>query len=307
MVLVVFALVSVVAMAFAPTGLAYTGGVETANLRYDCGGSCHTTPSASTVEMWASCLYPEPDEVVTVCVNVTGAEAIGGRLGVMLVASMDPDRSMPSADNWTIISDPSGITSFNYYQIEIYTGEASLEWVLRAPSTTGMHILYAREMHGTGGLYSNDYAAGIVFTIGETTEHECTPSVFVTSPTGGDKVYGDVTVCANIQSTQQLRYCLLKIDGQLVENVTDGPYAWTIDTTSMEDGTHVVNVTAVDADGHTGSFEFVIEVNNEGEHALFISWIATMASGSLLLAAVSGLAIMGALYYRSRGCCRKVR
>jgi hypothetical protein len=110
-----------------------------------------------------------------------------------------------------------------------------------------------------------------------------------------------------VQSTKQLCYCVLRVDGETLQNVTSGPYAWKIDTTMFDDGTHVINITAVDADGHVGSFEFVIEVNNEGERALYLAWLATMASGSLLIVAISGLAITGALFYRSKGCCRKVK
>lgn len=131
-------------------------GVGSGNQEYNCGGSCHTTASASVVTMTASKLDPLTNEQITVTVTVSGAEASNSPLGVFLVRSKTPTNSQPSVDGWVVVSDPSGSTTFNYYEEASVTGGVTWTWTLRAPPNPGTYFLYAREHHGNGAEYFKD-------------------------------------------------------------------------------------------------------------------------------------------------------
>jgi hypothetical protein len=89
------------------------------------------------------------------------------------VSAMTSSNSLPSNDGWTIVSDPTGSTAFNYYEDDQYSGSLTATWTLTAPSINGTYKLYAREVHGNGETYTNRFVSGISFTVGS-----------ITAPTG---------------------------------------------------------------------------------------------------------------------------
>ena len=272
----------------APTIQAFEGGVASANQQY-CGSSCHKVASPATMNMWASNITPDPESSVTVIVNVTGGTT-SDILGVMLVSTLSAaPESLPSSDGWTIVSDPSGTTSFNWYQTKSYSGQASMHWTLTTPTTAGHYTLFARLLHGGIDAFALDNKTGLAFTVGSSGSPGI-PSVVVTSPTNGAEVSDSITVTANIASDQSVQYVSLRINGIEIGNKTAAPYFWDIDTATYTDGTYVINVTAVDSDGDRGSDQVTITINNVGESTKILGWVWSMAAGSLAI--VSGMSVL---------------
>ncbi|MFQ6106309.1 MAG: hypothetical protein ACE5QF_01790 [Thermoplasmata archaeon] len=131
----------------------FSGGAGDGKFSYG-GCVCHTGEprrGSGIVEIWASTLTPEPNEEVTVIVNVT-EDLLSSQLiiGVFLLKSMTgSDSDQPSTDGWRIVTDPNGAT--NNYVKKTSPGEGStvsFEWLLLAPFSGGTYNLTARVHHG---------------------------------------------------------------------------------------------------------------------------------------------------------------
>ena len=295
----------------APSIVAYNNGVGSGDREYDCGGSCHDTVSECSITMGASNFTPEPGGTVTVWVNVSGGEASESPLGVMIVSATSTSNSMPSADGWTILADPSGTTTYNYYEITSYQDSVSLSWDLSAPSALGIHMLFAREMHGDGGIYATDYSQGLLFTVTDYTTNGGddggddgvvvnVPTVIITSPSNSATVSGNITVNANVVSVDEIESATLKIDGAVVSQKTAPPFTWIVDTTNMTEGGHVLVITVTDSTGDTASKEIAVFVDNESELVAMLEWIVTMGAGTVVIICFTAILMVLALYIRKR-------
>jgi hypothetical protein len=145
----------------------HTPGSGANDVYWDCdGSSCHGDLSAATISMSASKLNPQTNEQITVSVTVSGSEASGTELGIMLYKTQTGTATdLPSDDGWVLVSDPSGSTQFWYYEWASVTGGISGTWTLNAPPTGGTYYIYARDHHGSGGKYYADDTTGLTFTV----------------------------------------------------------------------------------------------------------------------------------------------
>jgi hypothetical protein len=279
-------------------------GVGSGTEEYDCGGSCHSVLSSATITMFASNLTPATGQSLTVTVNVSGGSS-DAILGVMIVSSLSPvPASIPSAAGWVITTDPSGLATYNYHEITDYASQTSMTWTLTAPQQTGIYNLYARVMHGSPSgasevEYAKDYVDGLSFIVGSAGLPGI-PNVVLTSPTEGSTVKGSMTVNANIPSSQPIAYAVLKLDGVEIGNKTVAPFAWTIDTRAYADGDHVLNITALDVLGNAGYKQVTVDVDNSATNTELLSWVWTMAAGSIAIVAWIGVMIVVALMIRRR-------
>lgn len=279
-------------------------GVGSGTEEYDCGGSCHEVLSSATITMFASNLTPATGQSLTVTVNVSGGSS-DAILGVMIVSSLSPvPASIPSAAGWVITSDPSGSATDNYHEITNYASQTSMIWTLAAPSQAGIYTLYARVMHGAPSgasevEYAKNYVDGLSFAVGSAGTPGI-PNVILTSPTQGSTVESSMTVNANIPSIQPIAYAILKLDGVEIGNKSTAPFAWTIDTRAYADGDHVLNVTAVDVIGNVGYKQVTVNINNANANTELLSWVWTMAAGSIAIVAWIGVMIVVALMIRRR-------
>lgn len=297
---VLAALVAVLALIVvaSPNLSAFSGGVADSNQQYGCSTGCHTVLSNSVISMTASTTSPAPGSNITVTVNVSGGEASNSPLGIMVISALTKSGSLPSDTGWTIVSDPSGTTMYNYHEIKAYLGSISMSWTLRAPSSPGVYTLYAREIHGNGQTYSRDYSAGIAFVVGGGAPGVL--SVFITSPTAGSEVSGTISVAASLLPANNITYAILSVDGNVVDNKSSGPFAWALDTRQYADGAHVIQVTAVNDTGGVGTKEIAININNAAAEEELLSWVWTLASGVLLIIAALALMMVAALLVRRR-------
>jgi len=296
-VLIVTALLVAIVVA-SPNMTAYKGGVADSNQQYGCSTVCHTVKSSSTITMWTSDATPEPGGPVTVIVNVTGGEASASPLGMMLVSALTGSNSLPSDAGWTIVTDATGVTAYNYNEISAYTGSLSMTWTLTAPTSSGVYTLFAREIHGNDDTYYNDFSGGIAFVVGGTMPGVLT--VFITSPAAGSEVSGTISVTASILPIENITYATLSVDGALVENKTAQPYTWTLNTDQYTDGAHVLQVTAANATGGIGTKDIAITINNAAASETLLSWVWTMAAGAILIIALLGVFVVVALMIRRR-------
>ena len=256
--------------------------------------------------MWSPDITPAEGEAVTVMVNVTGGEASGAPLGVALLSALAASNSLPSDAGWTIVSDPTGTTAYNYHEITSYTGSVSWTWTLNAPSTAGPYALYAREVHGNGDTYSRDFSTGLVFIVGSEGPSD-TISVVISSPIANSEVSGSIVVAASLIPSENITYATLSIDDTLVDNKTSPPYSWTIDTRTYTDGSHVISIATANQSGAVGYAEITIVVNNAEVSEEMISWIWTMAAGSVLMIALVAVLIVAALLLRKHKMDKKVK
>ena len=282
-----------------PTMTAFSNGVGDSNKQYGCSTDCHTVQSNSVVTMSPSTITPTPGSTVTVTVNVSGGEASNTPLGVMILSALTTSGSLPSDAGWTIVSDPTGATAYNYHEIQAYTGPVSWTWTLTTPTSEGIYTLYAREIHGNGETYSRDYSTGVAFVVGNP-ETPGQISLVITSPAANSEVSNAITVAASMIPSSDILYAILSIDGVQVNNKTDAPFSWTIDTRLYADGTHVVNITATNATSAHGYGEISFTVNNAGDEAKLLDWMWTMAAGSIAIVAWIGVMIVVALMIRRR-------
>ena len=294
--LVLLALTAAVVIAL-PGINGFNGGVGDSNQQYGCSTGCHTVQSSSTISLSASATEVAPSASVTVTVTVTGGEASSTPLGVQIVSALTKSSSLPSDAGWTITADPSGSTAFNYHEDLSYTGSVTMTWTLTAPSTPGVYTLYAREVHGNGERYQRD-SAGTVFVVGTITPGEF--AVLITSPTASSEVSGTINVAATIVPETDISYAILSVDGNSVDNKSSAPFTWALDTTQYSDGAHVIKVTAANSTGGIAEKEIAITINNAAAGETVLSWVWTMAAGSLLIVALLAMFMVVALMIRRR-------
>lgn len=283
------------------------GGVDADNYDYDCGDSCHNAASTAVITVSATNVTPAPGDPVTVTVDVSGGEASYSPLGVQIVSATTYTNSLPSDDGWTIVADPSGSSTYNYYEVESYSGSVSLSWDMTAPTSLGVHVLFAREMHGGPGTFATD-SVGLVFTVtdysgeGPIPVTGGLPTLAITSPSNAATVSGNITVNANIApaADDPIVSASLTIDGVLVSELTEGPYSWTIDTTNLTEGGHRLVVTAEDSTGDVVSKEIAIFVDNESEVISMLEWMVTMGAGAVIIVCATGVLIVVALLIRKK-------
>lgn len=287
----VLALLVPIIVAVAPSTDAFLGGQGSGIEQYDCGSSCHVTPSTAVVTMSTPSLTVEKGGSVTVTVDVSGGNS-GPILGVMLVTVLNPvPASIPSAAGWTITADPSGSGTNNYYEISSYAGQVSLQWSLTAPQTDGNFTLFARVMHGGGGepqFVNNE--TGLTFVVG-TGDISRAPVVNIISPSDWESVEGVITVNASIQSSTPIAYALLQIDGVVVNNKSQEPFRWDVNTTEYANGYHSLNITVYDTNGSFGYKEITVDVNNPAAKKAILNWVWTTVGGIALILGIVAVAL----------------
>ena len=277
-------LAAVVAIVLTSPVLAFPGGVSSSNQQISCDNGKHAGGTA-TISMGGSPASPGPGQTVTVWINVSGANT-GGRLGVMLISSLQGTSSQPSSDGWTIAADPSG-TAFNFNErTSAAAGVNTFIWTMSAPAS-GSHTLYSKAFYA--GPAGTTYAQGLTFSVaggggGNT-------SATITSPAAGASVSGTVSVTADLVNTAGISYAVLRIDGAVISNLTAAPFAWSWNTLQYSAGSHIINVTAAGADGTFGYVQRTVTVSNAVTPTLDqIAWQWTAMA--LLLSSLATISVV---------------
>ncbi|HEX2626530.1 MAG TPA: PHB depolymerase family esterase, partial [Candidatus Limnocylindrales bacterium] len=115
-------------------------------------------------------------------------------------------------------------------------------------------------------IYSSYYAA--VFwglTGGGGSGDTTAPTVSVTSPASGATVSGTIAVTANASDNVGVTRVDVLVDGTVKGSDTTAPYAVSVDTTTLSNGSHTISARAFDAANNVGSSSAVtVTVQNSG-------------------------------------------
>jgi hypothetical protein len=88
------------------------------------------------------------------------------------------------------------------------------------------------------------------------------PTVTITSPTPGATLTGTVQVQAQASDNVGVVRVQVDVDGTRRAFSTVGPYGWSLDSTTMSNGTHTLDVLAYDAAGNVARASVVVTVYN---------------------------------------------
>jgi hypothetical protein len=251
-------IVLAMAVAVAMPVFSSPGGVGDQNLQAsDC--SFHGVQSSATISMRASTTSPSPGEQMTVSVTVSGGST-GNLMGVALLSKTSGSSgTTPQENGWTIVSDPDG-SKFNYVESS-YGGSLTDTWNLKAPSTPGSYILYAKIFHGNKA-YVKLFSTGLALTVAAPLPNA--PIVVITAPANGATVSGNTTVTAIVtpDTGQSISSVELRLDGALVGSDSTSPFSWSVPTETYANGAHSLNVTAIDGGARKGYTEISVSFNN---------------------------------------------
>jgi hypothetical protein len=282
---------------FSLSAVGNDGGRESSNEDYNCGDSCHKTESDSTISMTASNLTLSPGETVNVTVSVTGSEADDSDLGVFLTRSKEESNSKPSVDGWAIISDPSGTTSYNYYEESSVTGGVVWKWTLQAPTAEGTYTLYAREHHGNGARYFKDVPEGLSFTVASGGgQQNQLPTCDISDPSSGAKVGGTIMIAGTASDPDgTVERVEIRIDDDewLVLDGTN-PWSYEWNTTGLSDGTHTIFARSFDGTSYSLESRVKVTVGESSQIELEDIYLYLVILGILIVV------ILALLAYRMR-------
>jgi chitinase len=121
---------------------------------------------------------------------------------------------------------------------------------------------------------------GMIFSNGRGTS----PTVIITSPAFDQVVSGIAIVSASVTNgTNPLGYVTMSVNGTLTGNLTAGPFNFTLDTRSYQNGSHAINVTAHDSKGLQGSSEISLRFINPAPTIPRLSVNVSQQNGSALV------------------------
>lgn len=253
--------------------MANPGGVTNGDWQAGCTEPCHGSPSTVALQVYSDNYNPVEREMFNVTCNATGGPT-GKPLGMMLLVAFSGN-THPSSHDFVIVTDPSGVTNYNYNQVDLYTGFASFKWTLLAPGNLqgiGWHKLYFKVVNGDAGVGYSKFDTQNYLAI-EVKAKVPPPIVTITAPANGASVSGTIPVTATITSGGATRIVLwtLYVDDIQVNTSSFTPTHWTVNTTQYSFGSHTVKVTVEDFYGQMGVDQIAVYVNNGIPQVNFLS------------------------------------
>jgi spore germination cell wall hydrolase CwlJ-like protein len=125
--------------------------------------------------------------------------------------------------------------------------------------TDGQHTLSARAVDSKSSAAEQK----ITVVLNNTGTAKPVPAVTITSPSNGQQVSGTVAVNATVTSSVTLSKVTMTVDGVLVGTLAGTPYQWSLNTNSLSNGQHVLNITATDTSGTVGYMSITVNVQNQ--------------------------------------------
>jgi hypothetical protein len=235
------------------------------NQQYGYCDNCHSALSTMSATMESSpgaSNQISPGVTVTIWVNVTGSVSGATQVGALIASTTGTSSSLPSNGGWTITSDPSGTASvYNYFKFTPYSGQHSFKWVLTAPQATGAHSLYGRILHsGNQEYYRN--VGPLTFNVQSVPVNA--PQVVITSPLNGATISGSITITgtATAAAGATISSVVLNIDGAQRGTTTSSIFSFAVDTTTLLNGAHAIQVVATDNGARIGSQSITVTASN---------------------------------------------
>ncbi len=150
----------------------------------------------------------------------------------------------------------------------------------------------------SGAVVTSSQSATVTATLGTSSQSvsltiifmdNVPPSVSIVSPTAGQTVSGTITLSANASDNVGVAWVQFKVDGTAVgSQITASPYNYSLVTTSLANGTHMLTAVASDFSGNMATSAAVsITVNNVSSNPIAFVQVAakttSAASSSLSL------------------------
>jgi hypothetical protein len=135
------------------------------------------------------------------------------------------------------------------------------------PSTSAHYVQLRALSEIKGGAYISMAELNVLSSGGST--GGLPPTVSITSPAAGAAVSGTITVSASASDNVGVANVQLQVDGTNVGAVdTTSPYNFSLNTTTLTNGSHSLTAAAVDSSGnHATSIAVPITVSNQGTGA----------------------------------------
>jgi NADPH-dependent 7-cyano-7-deazaguanine reductase QueF-like protein len=145
-------------------------------------------------------------------------------------------------------------------------------------SANGTHTLRASATDANGNVGSSSSISVIVQNSVDTTP----PTVSITAPANGSTDSGTITVTANASDNVAVASVQFRVDGNNVgAPVTFAPYTYSLNTTTLANGSHTLTAVAKDTSGNTATSAAVsITVNNPADTTPPTVSITAPANGS---------------------------
>lgn len=89
------------------------------------------------------------------------------------------------------------------------------------------------------------------------------PSVTITNPTDGSTVSGSISVDTSATDDVGVVRVEFFVDGTLVSTDTSAPFGFTLDTTTLTEGSHTILARAFDAENKSGTDTITINVDQD--------------------------------------------
>lgn len=222
---------------------------------------------------------------------------------VTATSSVDSARSLPRAiqttktltgavagsevDYFTIETVEPGLMSLsvswgNTYDIDCYicatpdyTNYLARGYTTSNPETCSYNILTAGTYYIAVRMYtwyasSTSYTATLTYYTSGVSDTTA-PTVSITAPLNGATVSGTISVTATASDNVGVSYTQMRVDSGLWTTDSSSPYAWSLDTTTLSDGSHTISVQAFDAAGNYGTDSISITVDNTPSGTILVT------------------------------------
>ncbi|XEO77682.1 hypothetical protein WKT22_02712 [Candidatus Lokiarchaeum ossiferum] len=136
--------------------------------------------------------------------------------------------------------------------------------------TAGTYYIAVRMY--TSSASSTAYTATVSYYTGGTGGDYEKPTVSITSPSNGATVEGTISITASATDNVGVVDVQCRVDSGSWTSDASAPYSWSLDTTTLSEGSHTISVQAFDAAGNSQIDSISIIVDNEvstgGKYAL---------------------------------------
>ncbi|ADI84783.1 Ig-like domain-containing protein [Geobacter sulfurreducens] len=161
-------------------------------------------------------------------------------------------------------SDNVGVTKVEFMvngtvASTVTTAPYSYSWNTTT-SANGTYTLTAKAYDAAGNIgQSTSVSVTVNNQIGDTTA----PTVSITSPANNATVKGSITVSASASDNVKVTKVEFYLDNVLKRTDTSSPFTYSLNTTSVSDGTHTLTAKAYDAAGNIGETTVTVKVAND--------------------------------------------
>ncbi|MBN1329336.1 MAG: S8 family serine peptidase [Candidatus Heimdallarchaeota archaeon] len=176
-----------------------------------------------------------------------------------------------------------GTADFDLYgRLNVEPTTSSYAW--RGYTSGGEDVTYNNPGEGTWYImvrsYSGSGAYDLTVTLTYATPDTTAPQISITSPNLGDTLNGQVTITASATDNVGVTRVEFYADGSLIGTDTSSPYTCTLDTTTLNDGSHTLSAKAYDAAGNSNVHSITISVDNSGGTPTNIIYVSSIVMTS---------------------------